>query len=151
MESLLHMSSVTWSCVGVLGVRFESDEVSSLLLRIYRVGWANVWKNMRPSWLLFPKIDMRRCILLATLWRISPAPLCKALVTTPYSFLLHSVHFTCFAKHRLEKRYGLARFGSWNLRQILTISTVRRVLKLISVGPYQAWFHDCQAAIKLEY
>lgn len=25
-------------------------------------GWAyNAWKNMRPSWLLFPKIDMRRC------------------------------------------------------------------------------------------
>lgn len=37
------------------------------------------------SWLLFPKIDMRLCILLATLWLISPAPhVCKALQSSHY-------------------------------------------------------------------
>lgn len=37
MESLLHMSSVTWSCVGVRGVRYKSDEISSLLMCIHVV------------------------------------------------------------------------------------------------------------------
>lgn len=80
-------------------------------------------------------------MLLATLWRISPAPhVCKSpmlyVQCSHYGvWLLASLgSFSCFTENRLEKRYELARVGSWDLRQILTTSTVRRVLKLSSVG-----------------